>query len=55
MLVADRAGVPLWEFMRQGTAWREYYRLALMAERKAEHEVAVRRARQAKMAQSRGH
>ncbi len=54
MLAADRARVPLWDFMAQSVAWRELYRVAVAAERGAEHELAARRVRQQRMAQMRG-
>ena len=47
MIAADRAHVPLWEFMAQPLAWREMYRLAVSAERQAEHEIRRRQERQA--------
>lgn len=54
MIAADRAGVPLWEFMAQPTAWRELYRAAIAAERQVQHDLALRQARQAKAARMRG-
>jgi hypothetical protein len=54
MLAADRAHVPLWDFMARPTAWRELYRVAVMAERQAEHEVARKNARRQKMAAMKG-
>lgn len=51
MLAADRAHVPLWEFMSRPTAYREMYRTAVAAERRAEHEVARRAERRQRMAQ----
>lgn len=51
MLAADRAHVPLWDFMARPTAWREMYRIAVTSERRAEHEIARRNARREKMRQ----
>lgn len=49
MLAADRAHVALWDFMAQPLAWREMYRTAVMAERRAEHEIARKNARRERM------
>jgi hypothetical protein len=54
MLAADRAHVPLWQFMAQPTAWRELYRVAVTAERQAEHDIARRNERRANMARMKG-
>lgn len=54
MLAADRAHVALWEFMAQPLAWRELYRVAVTAERRAEHEIARKNARRQKAAQQMG-
>jgi hypothetical protein len=54
MLAADRAHTNLPEFMTWGLAWRELYRTAVMAERRADAEIAKRQARQQKLAQMKG-
>jgi hypothetical protein len=54
MLAADRAHTNLPEFMGWPLAWRELYRTAVMAERRAEHAIARRRERQQKLARMRG-
>lgn len=54
MLAADRARVPLWDFMAQPVAWREMYRIAAGAESRAQAEIQRRNERRAKMAQMKG-
>lgn len=54
MLAADRAHVPLWDFMAQPTAYREMYRVAVASERRAEHELARKAERRQRMAQMKG-
>lgn len=54
MLAADRAHVALWDFMAQPLAWREMYRVAVNAERRAEHEIARKNARLQKLAAMKG-
>lgn len=49
MLAADRAHVPLWDLLAQPTVYRELYRVAVMAERAAEHEMARQAARRQRM------
>jgi hypothetical protein len=54
MLAADRAHTDLREFMTWPTAYREMYRTAIAAERKAEHELARKAERRQRMAQMQG-
>lgn len=54
MLAADRARVPIWDFMGRGLVWRELYRIADAAERRAGHEIAAKNARRQKLAQMKG-
>lgn len=39
MLVADRAHVPLWELAARGKVWTEMYRVAAIAEQRAQAEI----------------